>query len=110
MICPGCGCVFCPEPPEDPGRAISPYCLPSCRQEARRRRVETARIARKVAAGGLRGICPDCGKDRYATREAAQARITARMAVARPGCDAGGVYRCGEWFHVTSQRQRKGAA
>ena len=106
MICQGCGCVFCPEPPDQPGGfAPSAYCTPSCRQETKRRRARARgdRPSQKQKARRARyrrAVCDEKNKIPYPTREAAWAAIPELNArLHRNLCD---VYSCGDHWHTTS--------
>jgi hypothetical protein len=91
MICEGCGCVFCPDPPDTTRLRRQRFCTRECRRDygARRRGLEVCWRAQKIT---------------YPTAEAAWAVVEedhARGMIGRyPLTD---VYQCRGHWHTTTE-------
>lgn len=126
MICPVCRCVFCPDPPAEPGDPPAVTCSKACRRRARKLRRQAresggemppplpgwtaaqltaaAADARALLAEDEKaaGRCAAQGKIPYPDEAAAWADLHRINALAGLGLD--GAYRCdgcGCW-HLTS--------
>jgi hypothetical protein len=92
VICEGCGCVFCPGPPDTTRPRVQRFCTRACRSDyaARRRGLEVCPAARKIA---------------YLTAEAAWAVVAEdRARSGRPGrYPLTDVYPCGDHWHTTAE-------
>jgi hypothetical protein len=108
MICTGCGCVFCPEPPDHFGEGfISPYCSKSCKSNSQRRRARAkggrlSQYQQHKRARYRRAACAEQGKTTYPTEAAAREALTSLNA--HGAAVLTDVYPCsGDHWHLTSR-------